>query len=188
MLTLTGQKTILFDQDGVIADWQGMFDELLESQFPHIKVLPREEITIFKAQKLYAPEYHADIAKMMDTPGFYRELKPIDGAVEALHQIRAAGYETFICTAPYVTNETCASEKMAWVREHLGEEWLNRMVITSDKTLVRGDVLIDDKPDIKGAMAPVWKHVVFDAPYNRHVLQRLDRWSDWKDVLDKVLA
>jgi 5'-nucleotidase len=188
MLTLTGQKTILFDQDGVIADWQEKFDELLGIQLPHIKLLPREEHTIFKAQKLYAVEHQADIAKMMDTPGFYRELKPIDGAVEALHQIRAAGYETFICTAPYVTNETCASEKMAWVREHLGSEWVDKMVITSDKTLVRGDVLIDDKPDIKGAMAPVWKHVVFDAPYNRHVPQRLDRWSDWKEVLDKVLA
>lgn len=188
MLTLTGQKTILFDQDGVLADWQAMFDELLTLQFPHISVLPREEITVFKAQSLYATEYQADIQKMMDTPGFYRELKPIEGAVEALHQIRAAGYETFICTAPYVTNETCASEKMAWVREHLGADWVKKMVITSDKTLVRGDVLIDDKPDITGSMTPIWKHVVFDAPYNRHVPQRLDRWSDWEGVLDKVLS
>lgn len=183
-----GEITVLVDQDGVIADWQHTYDMLLAQQMPHVAIIPREEIKIFKAQKLYAPEHHAGIAKMMNTPGFYRNLLPIEGAVKALKEMKAAGYNVRICTAPYVTHETCASEKMQWVGEHLGEEWKELMVITSDKTLVRGDILIDDKPKISGSMDPMWKHVVFDAPYNRHVEIRLNKWSDWTNVLPALLV
>jgi hypothetical protein len=41
---------------------------------------------------------------------------------------------------------------------------VNRVILTHDKTLVRGDVLIDDKPGITGNMIPAWKHLVFDSP------------------------
>lgn len=183
-----GEFTILVDQDGVIGDWQHTYDTLLALQMPHVQIIPREEIKIFKAQKLYAEEHHEGIAKMMNTPGFYRNLLPIEGAVKALKEMKAAGYNVRICTAPYVTHETCASEKMQWIGEHLGDEWKELTIITSDKTLVRGDVLIDDKPKISGSMVPVWKHVVFDAPYNRHLELRLNKWADWQTVIPGLLG
>lgn len=179
--------TVLVDMDGVIADWQKQYDTLLSKQFPHIPIIPFDQITSFKTQNFYADEHRVDISKMMNTPGFYRDLEPISGAVDALHAMEAAGITVFLCTAPYVTHETCASEKMGWVKEHLGERWLNRTVITSDKTLVRGDVLIDDKPNIKGAMKPLWKHIVFDAPYNRGMEPRIDNWVEWQNVLAEVV-
>ena len=183
-----GEFTILVDQDGVIADWQYTYDTLMAEQLPHVQIIPREEIKIFKAQKLYAEEHHAAIAVMMNTPGFYRNLLPIEGAITALKEMKAAGFNVRICTAPYVTHETCASEKMQWIGEHLGEEWKELVVITSDKTLVRGDILIDDKPKISGSMEPLWQHVVFDAPYNRHIETRLNQWTDWKNVLPALLV
>lgn len=58
--------------------------------------------------------------------------------------------------------------------------WLTRLIITSDKTKIRGDLLIDDKPYITGSEYPAWEHVLFTAPYNselpvdgRHVLMPL---------------
>ena len=36
------------------------------------------------------------------------------------------------------------------MEEHLGSEFTKRVILTRDKTLVRGDVLIDDKPTIGG--------------------------------------
>ncbi len=38
-----------------------------------------------------------------------------------------------------------------WVQQHLGRGWVNRLVITKDKTIVTGDLLIDDRPKIKGS-------------------------------------
>ena len=40
--------------------------------------------------------------------------------------------------------------QFAWIEEHLGEDWLDKIIITKDKTVVNGHVLIDDRPNIKG--------------------------------------
>ena len=39
----------------------------------------------------------------------------------------------------------CPAVEYAWVSEHLGAEWMKRLIITCDKTLIHGDLLIDDK-------------------------------------------
>ena len=61
-----------------------------------------------------------------------------------------------------------AGEKMVWVGAVLGNDWKKRVVITSDKTLIKGALLIDDKIDIKGAANPEWEHIVFSRPYQLH--------------------
>ncbi len=38
----------------------------------------------------------------------------------------------------------------AWVEKHLGYDFLEQVILTRDKTLIAGDILIDDKPDILG--------------------------------------
>jgi 5'-nucleotidase len=57
------------------------------------------------------------------------------------------------------------------------------MIVTRDKTLVYGDVLVDDNPAIVGAHTPAWTHVVYDQPYNRTIDGPRMTWTDWRDVL-----
>ncbi|HEX9597652.1 MAG TPA: hypothetical protein VF982_12285, partial [Anaerolineales bacterium] len=67
---------------------------------------------------------------------------------------------------------------------HLGRDWISQLILSTDKTLVQGDILIDDRPEIKGAVKPVWEHVLYDQPYNRKVEgQRRLTWATWKEVL-----
>lgn len=89
-----------------------------------------------------------------------------------------------ICTSPLRQFENCVAEKFLWVERHLGRAATERMVLTRDKTLVRGDLLIDDRPSINGAVPPSWRHIVYDAPYNRHVADRPRlTWANWRNVL-----
>ena len=37
-----------------------------------------------------------------------------------------------------------------WVENHLGKDWINRLILTRDKTMINGHVLIDDKINITG--------------------------------------
>lgn len=37
-----------------------------------------------------------------------------------------------------------------WVEQNLGPEFLERVILTRDKTVVTGDLLIDDKDNIQG--------------------------------------
>lgn len=184
---LNGDRpVVLFDMDGVMANWQKMFDELLVQDYPHITPIPFNKITSFKTQSFYAPEHKDDIQEMLKTEGFYRDLDAYEGVVEVIHTLNKY-VDVFLCTAPYVSHKTCASEKMEWVENHLGKEWKERMVITSDKTLVNGVILIDDKPNISGVMKPSWEHIVFDAPYNRHMPRRINHWSEGLEVVAATL-
>lgn len=184
---LNGERpVVLIDMDGVVADWQQMFDKLLGEQYPHINRVPFDQVTSFKTQSFYADEYKDDIKEMMNTEGFYRDLEVHEGAVEALHELNKH-VEVFFCTAPYLSNKTCASEKIAWVEEHFGKDWKERVVLASDKTLVNGMVLVDDKPNITGNMTPMWEHIVFDAPYNRDMPLRINHWDEGVAVIADTL-
>ena len=75
-------------------------------------------------------------------------------------------------------------EKLSWVERHLGREFMLRTILTRDKTLVRGNVLIDDKPEVKGVMTPEWEHILFDLPCNRNVpSKRRLTWKNYRGVL-----
>ena len=59
-----------------------------------------------------------------------------------------------------------------------------RTILTTDKTLVHGDVLVDDSPSWAGPKSLQFHHVRYDQPYNRGVAgARLERWGDWRQVL-----
>lgn len=46
----------------------------------------------------------------------------------------------------------CVFFQYAWVEKHLGRDFLEQVILTRDKTLIAGDLLIDDKPDIQGEL------------------------------------
>jgi hypothetical protein len=51
----------------------------------------------------------------------------------------------------------------------------------------KGDILIDSdpSPERQGEMQPMWKHVVFDQPFNQNIKDkpRMKHWSNWKQEL-----
>ena len=77
-----------------------------------------------------------------------------------------------------------------WIIKHFGAEWAGAITMTTDKTPVRGDILIDDKPLISGAQLPTWRQLLFDAPYNGHVTDkpRLTAWADWEAKVMALLS
>lgn len=169
---------ILVDMDGVVADWAaGMKLALRSSDFLDWS---RWEILAEDA----TDEHRTAFAQALRSARFYRWLPPVDGAVDALRAMSQM-HDVFLCSTPDSTNRTCASDKILWTRAVLGREWVKRVILTHDKTIVHGDVLIDDKPQVTGAMVPTWEHILFDQPYNRAVLdrRRITHWSEWAEVL-----
>ncbi|WP_444931634.1 5' nucleotidase, NT5C type [Microbulbifer sp. SSSA002] len=74
--------------------------------------------------------------------GFFANLSPLIGAVNAL--LASEQYEPYILTAPSVKNPLCYTEKRVWVGNHLGMEMVNRLIISPNKSLLKGEFLIDD--------------------------------------------
>lgn len=180
-------KTILCDMDGVLADWDAAWDKALLAKGVRALGIPlsahRKEFNLYSG---LTAEQRFVVDEIMQSPGFYRHLALIEGAKQALREMLDAGYDVRIVTSPWNSNPTCASDKVAWVMEHLGKSWGQRLIITNDKTLVRGDWLIDDKPKIKGALVPMWEHIWFTRSVNAGLVgqRRIDTWKHWKKVIE----
>ena len=174
---------ILLDQDNVLADFESGFRRHWRNRFGEDAPIEGKEHLFYIRDRL--PEHlQAYAAELYGTVGFFESLPPVSGAVEAARAFLAAGHDVRICTAPVNQYRYCAGEKIAWVEQHLGTEWTRRVIIAKDKTWVRGDILIDDKPNIEGTLPPLWQHRLYDAPHNRHldvpriVWAQPDTWAD----------
>ena len=47
------------------------------------------------------------------------------------------------------------TEKYQWVEKYLGKSAVSQLMLTKDKTIVHGDILIDDKPMIKDSISHI---------------------------------
>ena len=105
-------------------------------------------------------------------PGFFENLEPIDGAVEAFKKLSEYYDVYFLSTAPW-SNINAPSEKRVWVEKHLGEYAFKKLILSHNKGLLKGDYLIDDRiangvEDFEG------EHIHFGT----------DQFPDWNSVIE----
>lgn len=184
-MTYDRQPLVLVDMDGVQADLEAGFWQRWAQLHPTAPQRAAGDPTQFYIEDQLPLEYQAQVRAIVNTPGFFRNLPVMAGAPEALNEMLDEGWDVRVCTAPLLSNPTCASDKLAWVEEHLGAGWARRTVLAKDKSTVRGDLLIDDKPTVTTTLNPTWRHVVFDAPYNQQSPSpyRLTGWANWRQTL-----
>ena len=93
---------VLIDMDGVICDFDKRAKEL--------------EIQGVKGHSLFRH------------PDAYRDLEPIEGAIEAWHLLQDK-YETYILSTPPWSNPDAWSEKRIWVETHLGKSANKKLIL-----------------------------------------------------------
>ena len=85
--------------------------------------------------------------------------------------------EPYILTAPSVHNPLCYTEKRVWVEQHLGMSMVNRLIISPDKSLLRGDYLIDDHASGSGQEEFQGELIHFGS----------EEFPGWQQVLDYLV-
>ena len=184
---MKNKKIILVDMDGVLADYEKAFLDQYRTKFPLHFYIPQEERKQFFIHQEYPEELSEDIRSISSAPGFFQHLPLLKGAKEAVLEMDELGHDVFICTSPINRYKNCVAEKYLWVAKQFGHEWTKKIVMTKDKTLIYGDLLIDDKPAHEGVRIPTWEHVLYDAPYNQEVKEkRRLTWDNWQKILKLV--
>jgi len=81
-------------------------------------------------------------------PGIFRNLNPIIGAIEAVKILLDSNqYEVyFLSTAPW-NNPSAWTDKRLWLEDQFGDLVNRRLILTHRKDLLKGDILIDDRPN-----------------------------------------
>jgi len=109
-------------------------------------------------------------------PGFFENLEPIDGAIDAFKQLSEKYDCYFLSTAPW-SNINAPSEKRVWVEKHLGDYAFKKLILSHNKGLLKGEFLIDDRPHSNGANEFEGELIHFGT----------DQFPDWKSVLEYLL-
>lgn len=105
----------------------------------------------FSQAKMHALGEYPEQAYPHAAYGFYAELPPIRGAIDAYKWLVETGrFEVYILTAPSINNPMSYTEKRIWVEKHLGMEAVERLIISPNKGLLKGDFLIDDMNEGRG--------------------------------------
>lgn len=118
-----------------------------------------------------------DTAYPQSRQGFYLNLSLILGAQDAMNVLLTVdNIDPFILTAPSIYNPLSYTEKRLWVENHLGFEWVKRLIISPDKSLLKGDVLIDDHDSGRGQEQFEGRLLHFGS----------EAYPDWKSVLTEI--
>lgn len=184
--------TLLIDMDGVIAQWYQGFLNKWKEEYPDRQFVAPEDLKEFYIEGQYPEEYESDILRVTRSRGLYLSLPVMPGAQEALEDIEKNCLdfiEPFICTAPELKYDDlmCHSEKMQYLKQNFSDFWVSRAIITKDKTVVRGDGLIDDKPTITGSMKPEWVQIAYKQPYNQGTFT-WEQWPEYRELIREYVV
>lgn len=140
------KKKVMVDMDGVLVDFAT----------PFLKG---------KAENPTQPYPHSQY-------GFFLKLKPMKDAIESFKELEKY-YDVWILTRPSVQNVLCYTEKAIWVRDHLGLETQRKTIMCCDKSLVKGDYLIDD--------TTCYGQTEFEGEF---IHFGTEKFPDWKKIVD----
>lgn len=113
-------KILYIDMDNVLVDFP--------SAFPQISTEPHREYD----------------GRLDEVPGIFSMMAPVTGAVAAFHHL-STKFDTYILSTSPWENPSAWSDKLHWVKAHLGQPVHKRLILSHHNNLNRGDFLVDDR-------------------------------------------
>lgn len=156
-------KRVMVDMDETIVNLTDPWFDILNEQAG--TSFTRDDVNMYDCVKFYEPYLsEEEVLKPFYKPGFWLELPPLDGAIDAIKILAASGYNVFILSSPWYS-QYCAWEKTLWVEKHLKFLGPNRLILTRNKYLIDADYFVDDHVEMiqycKG------KKILIDRGWNR---------------------
>ena len=132
--------TILVDMDDTIEQLLRAWLKCANEKFD--REVTYDEVRDWDVSKAYPGLTHDQIYDILLQPGFWKTVEPMPGAARVLKQFMEDGHKVYIVTA---TDYEIIPEKM----DHLLFRYFpflswDQVIITNNKQMIRGDVLIDD--------------------------------------------
>jgi 5'(3')-deoxyribonucleotidase len=170
---MSKDNIILLDMDGVIVDMNPVLLDKVNKEFDCNH--DESDLTSFRYDESL-PKEHADfIYELWHDDNLYQGVEWSNNAEEAVEELRGLG-RVVVVSSPMVGH---GSSKLRWLYNH-GFDRKN-VVLASDKNLVHGHVLIEDRA--RNAENFPQSAILVDKPYNQDSNHQ-PRAYDWSDIVN----
>jgi|APTNR8051073442_1049403.scaffolds.fasta_scaffold55935_1 5'-nucleotidase len=142
---------IYIDMDGVLCDFN----------------TPYQQALIEHPEELYP----------QSIPGFFINLTPFENAIESVKTLALAN-DVYFLSAPSVLNPHSYTEKRLWIEKYLGIEMCHKLILTPNKGLNKGDILIDDEKSGRGQES-------FEGTFIHFGKDEFSNWEKVKSFIEK---
>lgn len=141
------KQTVLLDIDGVIANFRKLYvDCCNEANKTQYTVKDTGSEWFFARSMRLSREQQRKTWKAIDDPGRAKQIEPLPGAVAGVYELLRVANVYFV-SAPVPTSPTWTYDRANWLSDVLGINAREHLVFTSQKHLVQGNILVDDKPE-----------------------------------------
>ena len=113
--------------------------------------------------------------RLDEVPGIFALMDPVPHAIESFNEL-AAKFDTYVLSTSPWENPSAWSDKLLWVKRHLGKAAYKRLILTHHKNLNLGDFLVDDRTT-RGADRFQGELILFGSP----------EFPDWPSVVSYLL-
>jgi 5'-nucleotidase len=108
--------------------------------------------------------------RLDEVPGIFALMDPVEDEIASFIRL-AELFDTYILSTSPWENPSAWSDKLLWVKHHLGPQAHKRLILSHHKHLNQGKYLIDDRTK-NGADRFLGQHIHFGTP----------EFPDWKMV------
>ncbi|MFS0781961.1 5' nucleotidase, NT5C type [Bacillus sp. 1P06AnD] len=195
------KATIMLDMDDVLAElgtaWIKKYNERYED------TLTTQHMTEWDTSQIVKPECGPKVYDLLKEPGMFRYLQPTPHSQEVVQRLVEERYNILIVSdsprghahSDYKQNPSFfanpADDKRAWLAEYFPMIPQENIFFGSQKYYVRGDVLVDDKPETHERFTSLGLNVILlDQPYNQHIQAkwRAKNMLEVEEMIGKVCA
>lgn len=180
--------TILVDMDDTIEclldAWCGWLNRV------HGTSVRSEDVTEWDVAKFFPSLTRDEIfAPLLKNEEFWTTVKPKPDAMEYLWKINEDGDQIYIITSSHF--ETIKPKFDCIIKRYF--PWISwkNVIITSNKQMVSGDVLVDD--GIHNLVGGNYEKILMTAPHNKSIdlstlsdIRRADSWSDVYSIIQEI--
>lgn len=178
--------TILVDMDDVLEHFVDNWIFAINEKFDR-NVDPKT-LNSWEILHLYPGISELEMEQILESPDFWKKVKPIDGAVETMKKLIDDGHDVYVATSSwYKTLVPKMDEVLFKYFDFL--KW-DKVIVAKDKWMIRGDVVIDDGiHNLKNRDDNSLK-LLFTATHNKSYDAEANgfiRVNNWKDVYREIV-
>jgi len=127
--------------DSILADFmEGLWDTI-EAE-TRVRGTTKNVTEFYKLEAGFPSELPKNITEYFHARGFFADLKPIQGAQQAMEMLVQDGYEVVVASTPCTPHS--AEEKVIWLKKHFPMLDQKNLFLCHNKQMLAGDVIIDD--------------------------------------------